>query len=52
MDFWAALYELGVRDDTLTTVEKEQLDRDGYLPLEGVFTREHVARMLEAHKKL
>ncbi len=52
MDFWDALYELGVRDDMLTIAEKEQLDGDGYLPLEGVFTREHAARMLETHKKL
>ena len=33
-----ALEELGVRPDTLTPREKEQLDRDGYLPLSGILT--------------
>jgi hypothetical protein len=40
-----ALYELGVRSDTLTEAEKEKLDRDGYLPLEGIFTRDQAAEM-------
>ncbi len=47
MEFWQALYELGVRDDTLTITEKEKLDRDGYLPLEGIYTREQAARILD-----
>lgn len=33
-----ALYELGVQEDTLTRDEKEQLDRDGYLPLYGLLS--------------
>lgn len=37
-----ALYELGVRDDTLTPEQKEQLDRDGYLPLPGILSQEQV----------
>jgi ectoine hydroxylase-related dioxygenase (phytanoyl-CoA dioxygenase family) len=37
-----ALTALGVRDDTLTTEEKEQLDRDGYLPLYNILTREQI----------
>ena len=31
-----ALHTLGVREDTLSPQEKEQLDRQGYLPLAGV----------------
>ena len=37
-----ALYALGVREDTLTTAEKDQLDRDGFLPLPGILTMEQV----------
>lgn len=40
-----ALQELGVRDDTLTAAEKEQLDRDGYLPLYNILTREQIDAM-------
>ena len=36
MNIQQALYELGVRDDTLSEAEKAQLDRDGFLPLRGV----------------
>ena len=52
MEFRQALRQLGVRDDTLTITEKERLDRDGYLPLEGMYTREQAARMLAEHEKL
>ena len=38
-----ALDELGVRDDTLTPAEKDQLDRDGYLPLPGILAPEQIA---------
>src|SRR5690348_9697541 len=41
MDIKQALYELGVRDDTLTAQEKEQLDRDGFLHLRGILPSEH-----------
>jgi ectoine hydroxylase-related dioxygenase (phytanoyl-CoA dioxygenase family) len=37
-----ALYELGVRDDTLTAEEKNFLDENGYLPLRGILTMEQV----------
>ena len=37
-----ALQELGVREDTLTSEEKVQLDRDGYLPLPGILSPEQV----------
>jgi ectoine hydroxylase-related dioxygenase (phytanoyl-CoA dioxygenase family) len=43
MDMATALRDLGVTDDVLTYAEKEQLDRDGYLPLEGILTPEEVA---------
>ncbi len=39
-----ALYALGVRDDTLTSEEKGRLDRDGFLPLEGVLTTAEAAQ--------
>lgn len=38
-----ALDALGVRDDTLSAAEKQQLDRDGYLPLPGILSPEQVA---------
>jgi ectoine hydroxylase-related dioxygenase (phytanoyl-CoA dioxygenase family) len=38
-----ALRDLGVTDDVLTPAEKDQLDRDGYLPLEGVLSAEEVS---------
>jgi hypothetical protein len=52
MEFRQALYELGVRDDTLSTAERQQLDRDGYLLLEGIFTRQQAGRMFAEHKRL
>jgi ectoine hydroxylase-related dioxygenase (phytanoyl-CoA dioxygenase family) len=39
-----ALTALGVRDDTLTPAEKEQLDRDGFLLLSNMLTPEQVTR--------
>src|SRR5688572_17037442 len=38
MTFDEALHQLGVRDDTLTSAEKQRLDRDGFLPLERIIT--------------
>jgi len=43
MTITEALRDLGVRPDTLTEEEKEQLDRDGYLPLPGLLTSSQVA---------
>ncbi|WP_432878783.1 phytanoyl-CoA dioxygenase family protein [Kribbella sp. CA-245084] len=45
MDMATALRDLGVTDDVLTQAEKDQLDRDGYLPLEGVLTLEEVSAL-------
>ena len=42
MTITEALYALGVRDDTLIASEKEQLDRDGFLPLPGILSAEQV----------
>lgn len=38
MNIREALETLGVNSDTLSTAEKEQLDRDGYLPLPGILS--------------
>ncbi len=43
MNMSEALTALGVRDDTLTEAEREQLDRDGYLPLRGILSAAQVA---------
>ncbi|WP_427890840.1 phytanoyl-CoA dioxygenase family protein [Kribbella sp. GL6] len=43
MDMTTALRELGVTDDVLTTAEKEQLDRDGFLPLAGILSADEVS---------
>ena len=40
MDMATALRDLGVSDDVLMQREKDQLDRDGFLPLEGILTPE------------
>jgi hypothetical protein len=45
MDTATALRELGVTDDVLTQAEKDQLDRDGFLPLDGVLTPDEVAAL-------
>jgi ectoine hydroxylase-related dioxygenase (phytanoyl-CoA dioxygenase family) len=42
MDMATALRDLGVTADLLTQAEKDQLDRDGFLPLEDVLTLEEV----------
>jgi ectoine hydroxylase-related dioxygenase (phytanoyl-CoA dioxygenase family) len=47
-----ALYELGVREDTLTVEEKAQLDRDGYLPIRGVLTPEHLEAIRQRQEEL
>ncbi|MFF0342265.1 phytanoyl-CoA dioxygenase family protein [Kribbella sp. NPDC004875] len=45
MDMATALRDLGVTDDVLTQEEKDQLDRDGFLPLEGILAPEEVAEL-------
>jgi ectoine hydroxylase-related dioxygenase (phytanoyl-CoA dioxygenase family) len=43
MDMATALRDLGVTDDILTPAEKDQLEDDGFLALEGVLTAAEVA---------
>ena len=45
MNMKQALYRMGVGDDTLAEAEKEALDRDGFLLLPGILTREQAANM-------
>lgn len=45
MDMATALRDLGVTGDVLTQAEKDQLDRDGYLPLEDILTPEEVSSL-------
>lgn len=45
MDMATALAELGVTERTLDAASKEQLDRDGFVPLFGVLTDEQVTRI-------
>jgi hypothetical protein len=40
-----ALENLGVRPDTLTQQEKDQLDHDGFVPLSGILTPEHLSSL-------
>lgn len=42
MDIQEALYELGVREDTLSQEEKDFLDQNGYLPLGRIMSDEQV----------
>jgi ectoine hydroxylase-related dioxygenase (phytanoyl-CoA dioxygenase family) len=52
MNIAEALYELGVREDTLTADEKAQLDRDGYLPLRGLMTMDQVEAIRQRQAEL
>jgi ectoine hydroxylase-related dioxygenase (phytanoyl-CoA dioxygenase family) len=45
MEISEALYALGVRDDTLSSHEREQLDLLGYLPIPGIMSAELVAEL-------
>jgi len=45
MDMQQTLQALGVHKDTLTQVEKDRLDQDGFLPLPNILTREQVQAM-------
>ncbi len=45
MDTKAALAALGVTDQTLTQAEKDQLDRDGYLPLANIMSPDVIAKI-------
>ena len=47
-----ALHELGVRDDTLTAIEKAQLDTEGYVLLPEVLSAEEVSGVRAALEEL
>ena len=47
-----ALEDLGVRSDTLTQQEKDQLDRDGFLPLYGILTPEQLVSVRDRVSEL
>ena len=47
-----ALKDLGVRPDTLTQPEKDQLDQDGFLPLSDVLTPDHLGSLRERTEAL
>ena len=46
MDVKAALYQLGVREDTLTAEEKAFLDENGYLPLVNLLSPEQTGAIV------
>ena len=46
MNMDKALREFGVRDDTLSSKEKDFLDVNGYLPLENILTQEQITNMI------
>src|SRR5689334_21006145 len=52
MDIKEALYALGVRDDTLTPEQKEQLDLNGYLPLPGILSPERIEAIKQRQAEL
>ena len=52
MTITEALDTLGVREDTLTAAEKDQLDRDGFLPLPGILTMEQVDALRRRTREL
>jgi len=45
MELREALQALGVTEQTLSQAEKDQLDRDGYLPLPNILSAEQIARI-------
>ncbi len=46
MNMDQALHEFGIRDDTLSSAEKDFLDVNGYLPLENILTQKQVAGLI------
>ena len=48
MTLQEALYELGVRDDTLSQAEKAHLDREGYVLLPNILSAVQIASICRA----
>jgi ectoine hydroxylase-related dioxygenase (phytanoyl-CoA dioxygenase family) len=47
MQLSEALTSLGVTDQTLTQAEKDQLDRDGFLPLANILSAQQIAQFIK-----
>jgi ectoine hydroxylase-related dioxygenase (phytanoyl-CoA dioxygenase family) len=47
MQLSEALTALGVTDQTLTQAEKDQLDRDGFLPLANILSAQQIAQIIK-----
>ena len=47
MQLSEALTALGVTDQTLTQAEKDQLDRDGFLPLSNILSAQQIAQIVK-----
>lgn len=52
MDIKEALYELGVREDTLLPHEKDQLDKDGYLLFPAVINDSQIEEICKRQEEL
>ena len=52
MNILEALYSLGAGAETLTSHEKGQLDRDGYLPIREVLSMEQINALRARHHEL
>ncbi len=52
MQLQEALIALGVTDQTLTQDEKDQLDRDGFLPLPNILSAEQIAQLTKRTDEL
>jgi len=52
MNVPAALAALGVTDQTLSQAEKDQLDRDGYLPLANLLSAAQIAHIIQRTDEL
>ena len=52
MTFQEALYELGVRNDTLSQEDKNQLDVNGFLLLHNLIPREIVSQLCDARARV
>ena len=52
MNISEALYELGVRNDTLSEEEKHLLNTSGYLPLRGVLSHFQVEALRKRQQEL
>lgn len=52
MNISEALYELGVRNDTLSEIEKQELDTSGFLPLRGVLYYAQVEALRKRQQEL